>query len=171
MGLIPWRSKRRESGPAETPLATLRSEIDRLFDSFVREPLGTLEWPFGSGRGWSPAVDVAEDEKEFTVRAEVPGLAPEEIEVTISGNQLVLAGEKKESTEKKGKDFYQTESRFGAFHRSIPLPQTVDPEKVQAEYANGVLTIHLEKSPSALAKRIDVKTRDEPREPERQDQA
>ena len=171
MGLIPWKNKQRESGPAESPLATLRSEIDRLFDSFIREPLGTLEWPFGSGRGWSPTVDIAEDEEEFTVRAEVPGMAPEDLDVSVSGNQLVLAGEKKESTEKKGKDFYHTESRFGAFHRSIPLPQAVDPERVEAEYANGVLTIHLKKSPSAAARRIDVKVRDEPREPDRQDQA
>ena len=161
MALIPWKSKQRERSPAEaSPLATLRSEIDRLFDSFVREPLGGFEWPFGSERGWSPAVDVAEDEQEFTVRAEVPGLRPEDLDVTISGNHLVLAGEKKESTEKKGKDYYHTESRFGSFQRSIPLPQAVDPENVHAEYANGVLVIHLKKSPSAAAKRIDVKVKD-----------
>ncbi len=161
MGLIPWRAKQREGAAAETsPLAALRSEIDRLFDSFVREPFGNLEWPFGGERGWSPAVDVAEDDQAITVRAELPGLAPEDLDVTISGNNLVLAGEKKESTEKKGKDFFHAESRYGAFRRSIPLPQTVEPEKVEAEYANGVLTIHLKKSPAAVARRIQVKAKD-----------
>lgn len=160
MGLIPWKEKRREVGPAETsPLATLRGEIDRLFDTFVREPLGGLEWPFG-GRGWSPAIDVAEDQNEFTVRAELPGLAPEDVDITISGSNLVLAGEKKESTEKKERDFYHTESHYGVFQRTIPLPQAVDPDQVDAEYANGVLTIHLKKSPSSSAKRIQVKTKD-----------
>jgi HSP20 family protein len=161
MALVPWRSKTRGPGPAETsPLATLRGEIDRLFDAFVREPLGGLDWPFGSERGWAPAVDIAEDEKEVTVRAEIPGLDPADLEVSISGNHLVLAGEKRESTEKKGKDFYHSESRFGAFHRSIPLPAAVDAESVEAEYANGVLVIRLKKSPSAPVKRIDVKAKD-----------
>jgi HSP20 family protein len=161
MGLIPWREKQREGGAAETsPLAALRGEIDRLFDSFVREPFGRVEWPFGGERGWSPAIDVAEDDEEFTVRAEVPGLAPEDLDVTVSANSLVLAGEKKESTEKEGKDFYHTESRYGSFHRSIPLPQTVDPEKVEAEYSNGVLEVRLKKSPSAVAKRIEVNVKD-----------
>lgn len=161
MALIPWRNKLRERGPAETsPLATLRSEVDRLFDAFVREPFGSLEWPFGSERGWAPAVDIAEDEHEFTVRAEVPGLKPQDLDVTISGNHLILAGEKKESTEKKAADFYHTESRYGAFRRSVPLPQAVDPNRVDAEYADGVLVIHLKKSPSAAARRIDVKVKD-----------
>lgn len=161
MALIPWRNKQRERvTPESSPLVTLRSEIDRLFDSFVREPFAGLEWPFGSERGWSPAVDIAEDEKEYTVRAEVPGLRPEDLDVTVSGNHLILAGEKRESTEKKEKDYYHTESRFGSFRRSIPLPQAVDPADVEAEYANGVLLIHLKKSPAEAAKRIDVKVKD-----------
>jgi HSP20 family protein len=161
MALIPWRNKVRQRGPAESsPLATLRTEIDRLFDSFVREPLGGVDWPLASEQGWTPAIDIAEDEKEITVRAEMPGMAPEDLDVSISGSQLVLAGEKRESTEKKGKDFYHAESRYGAFHRSIPLPAAVDAESVEAEYANGVLVIRLKKSPSAPVKRVDVKTND-----------
>jgi len=161
MALIPWRNKQRERGPAETsPLATLRSEVDRLFDAFVREPFAGFEWPFASERGWSPTVDLAEDDEEITVRAEMPGLQPQDLDVSISGNHLVLAGEKKESTEKKGKGFYHTESHFGSFQRSIPLPQSVDPENVDAEYANGVLVIRLRKLPSAAAKRIDVQVKD-----------
>jgi HSP20 family protein len=96
MSLIPWRSKRRESGPEESsPLATLREEMDRLFDAFVREPLGTIDWPFGGHGRWSPTVDIAESDEEVTVRAEIPGIDPESLDVSISGNQLVLAGEKR----------------------------------------------------------------------------
>ena len=161
MALIPWRNKVRERGPEESPpLMALRGEIDRLFESFVREPLGGIDWPFGSERGWSPTVDITENDEEFTVRAELPGLDPKELEVTISGRHLVLAGEKKESTEKQSKGFYHSECRFGSFHRTIPLPDAVDAENVQAEYTNGVLAIHLKKLPSAAVKRIDVKVRE-----------
>lgn len=161
MALIPWKNKVRERGPGETsPLATLRGEVDRLFESFLREPFGSMDWPFSSERGWAPTVDIAEDEKEYTVLAELPGLDPKDLEVSIAGSHLVLAGEKRESSERQGKDFYHTESRCGAFRRTIPLPDAVDPESVQAEYANGVLVVHLKKSPGAATKRIDVKVRD-----------
>jgi HSP20 family protein len=161
MGLVPWRTKQPESRVQETsPLGTLRSEIDRLFDTFVREPVSSFEWPFGGGRGWSPAVDIAETDEEVLVRAELPGMDPGEIDITVCGGQLVLSGEKRESTEQSGKGFYHTESRYGTFRRALPLPEAVDPDKVEAEYANGVLTVHLKKSPAAAAKRIQVKAKE-----------
>ncbi len=160
MSLIPWRNKSKDPVRPETPpLATLRAEIDRLFDAVTRDPLRALDWAFAGSREWSPTVDVAESDSEFTVRAEIPGIDPTELDVNITGDQLVLAGEKKESSEKKGKDFYQSESRYGSFRRSIPLPQSVDPEKVEAEYANGVLTIHLKKIQTSPPKRVEVKVK------------
>lgn len=161
MTLIRWKNRPTGSGHGElSPLATLRNEMDRLFEAFTREPLGGIEWPFLASGRWTPAVDVSEDDKTLTVRAEVPGINPEDLEVTVSGDQLVLAGEKQESAEQSEKDYYQSERRFGSFRRTVPLPEAVDPEKVQAEYANGILTIHLEKSEAAAAKRIDVKVKD-----------
>jgi HSP20 family protein len=161
MALIPWRNKQQnEPVRAEvSPLSNLRGEIDRLFDSFLREPWRALEWPLAGGRGWTPTVDVSESDAEFTVRAEIPGIDPKELDVHITGSQLVLSGEKKESSEKKGKDFYQAESNYGSFRREIPLPQSVDAEKVQAECAHGVLTIHLPKVQSATPKRIDIEVK------------
>ena len=83
-------------------MVALRGEMDRLFDSFFREPFGAMDWPpWGSGK-WSPAIDVAENDKELTVRAELPGIDPKDLEVSVSGNQLVLSGEKKESSETQG---------------------------------------------------------------------
>ena len=160
MGLIPWSNKRREGGEdIASPLATLRSEMDRLLGSYVREPFGALDWPFGSQRGWAPAVDVAENDTEVTVRAEIPGVDPEDLEITVSQGSLVLAGEKKESHEESGAGFFHTETRYGSFRRSIPLPEAVDPQQVEAEYSNGVLTVCLKKSPSSPAKRIEVKVK------------
>jgi HSP20 family protein len=160
MSLIPWRNKSQAPVRAEsTPLATLRNEIDRLFESVLRDPFGALDWAFQGSRGWMPSVDVAESDDEFTVRAEIPGIDPKELEVNITGSQLVLAGEKKESSEKKAKDFYQSESRYGSFRRAIPLPPSVDPEKVDADYANGVLTIRLKKAQTTPPKKVEIKVK------------
>ena len=160
MSLIPWRNKSRSPVRAEaTPLATLRAEIDRLFDSVTRDPLGALDWAFQGSRGWVPTVDIVEDEEEFTVRSEIPGIDPKDLDVNITGNQLVLAGTKKEWSETKEKDFYQSESRSGSFRRSIPLPSSVDPENVEADYTNGVLSIHLKKTKSEPPKKVGVKVK------------
>jgi HSP20 family protein len=159
MSLIPWRSKQREGERTESPIVALRNEMDRLFDAFVREPFGAVDWPFvGQGR-WSPTIDIAESDQEVTVRAELPGIDPKDLDVSVSGNQLVLTGEKKESSEHQGKDYYQSESRYGSFRRSVRLPDGVDAENVDAQYANGVLTLHLKKTPSAVPKRIEVKVK------------
>ncbi len=158
MTLRPW--KHRPPKADVSPLASLRNEMDRLFDTFAREPLAGIEWPFSASGRWTPAVDVTEEDKTLTIRAEVPGMKPEDFEVSVVGNQLVLAGEKKEVAETREKDFYQSERRFGSFRRTIPLPDTVDPEKVKAEYADGILTIQLEKTPAATAKRINVEVKE-----------
>ena len=103
MSLIPWRGKREGREGDLSPIVALRHEMDRLFDSFVREPFGAIDWPSWATGKWSPAVDVAEDDKELTVRAELPGIDPKDLEVSVLGNQLVLSGEKKESSETKEK--------------------------------------------------------------------
>lgn len=162
MGLIPWKNKEREGGEEmASPVSVLRTEVDRLMDSFFRDPFGTLDWRSSARRGWTPAMDISEDDEEVTVRAELPGIEPADLEVTVSGGQLVLAGEKKESSEQSGKNFFHMETRYGSFRRSVPLPDGVDPDRVDAEFSNGVLTIRLKKSPSSPPKRIEVKSKDE----------
>ena len=160
MNLMPWRNKPLESGQGElSPLMGLRNEMDRLFESFFREPFAALDWPQWATGKWSPAIDVAESDKELTVRAELPGIDPKDLDVAVSGNQLVLSGEKKEQSEHDGKDFYHSETRYGSFRRTIPLPEGIDTENVDAQYANGVLTLRLKKTAPAAAKRIEVKTK------------
>lgn len=160
MNLIPWRGKQHDGAGGEpSPLVALRHEMDRLFDTFVREPFSTLDWPAWSQTAWAPAVDIVETENDVTVRAEVPGIDPKDLEVRVTGNQLVLSGEKKESTEEKGKNYYHSESRYGSFCRNVPLPEGVDTEHVEAEYAHGVLTLRLKKTQAATARRIEVKVK------------
>jgi len=160
MSLMPWRNKTNElSNRTESSgLAELRSQMDQMFDSFLREPFGDWGSAFGAIKSWAPTIDVAQDEHEITVRAEVPGIDPKELDLTIEGDHLVISGEKKESTEKKVRDYYQVESRYGSFKRSVKLPPGADPQLVAAEYSNGVLTVRLQKSEAAKSKKIEVKT-------------
>jgi HSP20 family protein len=157
MSFVPWKSKQRQGEPTPRSVAGLRAEFDRLLENYVREPLSSLEWPFGIQRGCIPPVDLAENPEEVLVRAEIPGVDPNNLEVTVSGGQIVLAGEKPDVVEAGGRDFYHTENRFGRFRRAIPLPQAVDPEHVEAEYVHGVLTVRLKKTASAPPKRVEIK--------------
>lgn len=139
-------------------MTEIRSEMNRLFDSFLREPFGTISDSFKDWGRWSPSLDISQSDTAVTVRAEVPGVDPKEIDITITGDRLTISGEKKETVEKKDQDVYQRESRFGSFSRTLQLPTSVDPQQVTADYANGVLTVTLKKTPAATAKKIPVKT-------------
>ena len=160
MSLIPWRNKTNGSRGETTAIAELRSEMDRVFDSFLRDPFGGFNEAFSglsAARSWSPTVDMAENVDEVTVRAEIPGIDAKDLDIKVQGDQLVIAGEKKESTEKKDGGFYHVESRYGSFRRSLQLPPGTDSQNVSADYNNGVLTIRLKKTPAAKPKKIDVK--------------
>lgn len=155
MALVPWRNKGKETDGGELQsLTTFRHEMDRLFDSIFGESFG--QW--GAMQRWRPTMDVEETEKEFVVRAEVPGVKPEDIDLSVAGDRLVISGEKKSSSEKKDGGFHQTESYFGSFRREMTLPGSVDTKGVQADYKDGVLTVRLKKVPDAQTKRIPVKS-------------
>ena len=156
VNIISWRNRPRGEMAEAFPLTTLRTEMDRLFDAFIREPLGAMGMAGGDGGTWLPPVDIVEGEKDVTIRAELPGIDPKDLKVSIQGNQLELAGEKKECCETKDKTCYRSESRYGAFQRTIELPEGLDTEKVNAQYSNGVLTLTLKKTPQSTPKRIEV---------------
>jgi len=159
MSLSKWRAKRQEgAGELErwTPLEQFRGEVDRLFDRFLSSPFeGTPDW-----RSWlglqAPAMDVSETENEIVVRADLPGVDPKEMDVSVSGDILTIAGEKKSSSEQKGENYYHAERRFGSFRRSMQLPSGVDRESVAASFNNGVLTVRMKKSESSKRKKIKV---------------
>jgi HSP20 family protein len=159
MSLIPWKNK--STGQQEnrlSPLVDFRSEMNRLFDSFLREPFGSLSDTVTSWGRWAPTLDVTENENAVMVRAEIPGVDPKEIDITVTGDRLTISGEKKETLEDKDREVYHRETRYGSFSRTVQLPAGVDAEKVSADYANGVLTVTLQKTPAARAKKISIKT-------------
>jgi len=159
MDLIPWKNKGRRGGPtvAERPLARIRDEIDGVFERMFSEPWST-GWPaLWSRSNGFPQVDLAESENDVTIRAELPGVSPDDVQIEVTGNVLKLAGEKSAEKEEKGRDYHYAERQFGAFSRIIQLPATVNADKVEATYKDGVLTITLPKHPEAKPKRITVR--------------
>ncbi|HEV2301346.1 MAG TPA: Hsp20/alpha crystallin family protein [Stellaceae bacterium] len=165
----------KKTSPAPAPGATpdtwrsFRTEMDRLFDRFA----DGFSWPsFGRmfdlelprrDEGWfgftAPPIEIGEDDKAYKITAELPGLDAKDVEVTISGDTLVLKGEKRQGKEERGKNTYMSERSYGAFRRSFLLPESVDRGKLAADFSKGVLTITLPKSAKGekAAKRIEVK--------------
>ncbi|MBI4718612.1 MAG: Hsp20/alpha crystallin family protein [Planctomycetes bacterium] len=161
MSLIPWKAKRTDGDVLDagirSPLNLFRSEVDRLFDLFFRDPFGTRPGGWGSPGDWVPSLDVTETDTEVTVRAEVPGVDPKDLDISVSGQVLTIAGEKNAGSERKGENYYHCERRFGSFRRSVELPSGIDSEKMSAEHRNGVVVITFKKNPAAARKRIPIK--------------
>ncbi|MFN3505659.1 MAG: Hsp20/alpha crystallin family protein [Caldimicrobium sp.] len=135
------------------PFHELRKEMDRLFQeffgkSFFPERLEGIEW--------APAVDVSETADEVIVKADLPGVKPEDIEINIVDNILTIKGEKKRETEEKKENFYRVERFYGSFMRSIQLPAEIDVDNIKAQYKDGVLKVILPKKPESKAKVIKV---------------
>ncbi|TVQ52102.1 MAG: Hsp20/alpha crystallin family protein [Phycisphaerales bacterium] len=162
MNLIPWRRRRHDSEARKrselaAPLHEFRSELDRLFEDFFRDPWSVTEPSAMSRLTATPAIDLSENDKTITIRAEVPGMDPDDIDVNVSGNILTITGENREEKESHEENYYHVERRHGSFRRSIELPESADLDKIEAEQRNGVLTIHVAKQPTATSKQISVK--------------
>lgn len=145
------------------PFDTLRREVDRLFEGFAparfqRPFFAPMAWPSMAEWPLSPAVDLIEDDGGFRLTAELPGIKPDDVEVKVSEGTLTIRGEKSEEQKVEQADTYLCERRYGSFQRSFGLPDSVDAEKIAANFANGVLTITLPKSEKAKAneKTIEV---------------
>ena len=110
-------------------------------------------------RSFTPRVDISESDKEFQVTAELPGMDEKNLDISLANSVLTLKGEKKEEKEDKRKDYYRMERSYGMFSRTIPLPEGVDLEKVEASFREGVLTVTLPKMVEAQKerKRIPIK--------------
>ena len=106
---------------------------------------------------WAPLVDIAEDDKEYLVKAELPEISRDQIKVTVENGMLVISSERKLEKEEKGRKFHRIERAYGRFVRSFGLPDDADPEKVKADFKDGLLTVHVAKSEAARPKQIEVK--------------
>jgi len=136
-------------------MMTLREAMDRLFDdAFTR--------PFNIRDGWSmsaPAVDMYQTDNEVVVRASVPGLKADEVQINITGDVLTLKGGVKQEEERKDRAWHIREHRFGSFERSIALPTAVKTDKAEAVFENGILTITLPKADEVKPKTINIKAK------------
>lgn len=150
-------------GTGLTPyFSSLRQEVERAFDQFTSRFFPADEMRssgfFGPlGDVTSPAVDLVEKDGAYEITAELPGLDPKAVQVTVSDGMLTLSGEKSESKEEKQKDYYLSERRYGSFRRAFPLPRSVDADKIEAQFDKGVLTVTLPKNGKAAPKTIEVK--------------
>ena len=106
--------------------------------------------------GWGPAVDLYEDKDQFTVKCEIPGIKKEDLDISVEGNTLSVCGERKYEQEERPGEAYHTERYYGRFQRTITLPQTVNANKVNAAYKDGVLTISLPKTEEGRRKQIPI---------------
>ena len=145
-GLIPWR-----------PFRELE-EMERRFEDIFGRPFLPAVWrriPMVE-MGWAPAIEVFEKEDKFVVKAELPGMKEEDIDVSVVGDTLTIKGERKAESEVKEEDYYCCERSYGSFSRSIALPSSVDAKKIEASYEDGVLEVSLPKAPEVKAKKIAV---------------
>lgn len=156
MALIPWRQKDNWWDPFRE-LELIQEQMNRLFDSSL------VNWRNRSldltGGSWSPAIDIFDSKDNILVRADIPGMSKDEIDVSVHKDTLIIKGEKKQEKESKDKNFLRSERFYGAFSRAIRLPAEVDADKVTATYKNGVLELVLPKKEEAKSKqkKIDIK--------------
>ncbi|MEY2819889.1 MAG: hypothetical protein RL275_3352 [Chloroflexota bacterium] len=135
-------------------MMTLREAMDRLFDDAFTRPLSL------TGNNWSiPAVDMYQTDDEVVVKAALPGIKADEVQINVTGEVLTIKGETKQENETKEKAYHLREQRWGAFERSIVLPTEVVADKAKADFENGVLTITLPKAEEVKPKTINIKTK------------
>lgn len=144
-GLAPWR-----------PLGELEEMERRFEDAFDQTFPAIWRRHRGEERGWAPPIEMFEKEDSYTLKAELPGMKKDEIDVSVTGDTLTIKGERKAETETREEDYYCCERSYGSFFRSIKVPTAVDTEKIEANYQDGVLELTLPKAPEVKPKKIDV---------------
>jgi HSP20 family protein len=155
MALERWRPSR-----GITPWNPFREmeEVERRFDDIFGRQFLPAAWrrlPLEQA-AWAPAIDVFEKGDKFVVKAELPGMKEDDIDISVVGDTLTIKGERNTETEVKEDDYYRCERSYGSFFRSIALPSTVEAGKIAAEYEGGVLEISLPKKPEVKPKKVAV---------------
>ena len=154
MALIRWEPARE--------LSSMQSEINRLFGTFFDSPTP------GNGRraalrGWTPAMDVTENENEYVLKADLPGLSEGDVGVELDDNVLRISGERKSEHEERKNGYHRVERAFGRFSRSLRLPEGVTAESIQANFDNGVLEVHIQKPEEHKAQKVAISVGHEPK--------
>src|SRR3954468_14146228 len=137
-------------------LSSLQNEMNRLFNTVFDTP------STGATRRWVPAMDLVETAEAFVLRADLPGLTQDDVNIEIEDNVLTVSGERKAEHESKEEGFYRLERAFGAFSRSLTLPKGVNAEAVAASFTNGVLEVRIPKPEQTKPRRIEIAAGDQP---------
>jgi len=140
------------SNPLLAELSGMRNRLNRLFsqDEF---------WSYDTHAGaneWIPAVDIIESEREITIKAELPGVEPKDVSISLANNVLTLKGHRESEKEVRKENYYRMERATGAFGRSFTIPASIDSDRVTADFKNGLLTITLPKQESSKGRTIEV---------------
>jgi HSP20 family protein len=138
------------------PFRELEEVANRLNKVFGKD-MQTLAVPDGGFAEWAPAMDVQETDTEYLVKADLPDVKREDVKVSVDDGVLAVEGERRMEKEEKGRKFHRIERSYGKFVRRMAVPTNVDSQKVAAEFKDGVLNVHLPKSPSVKPKAIDIK--------------
>jgi HSP20 family protein len=146
MTLVRWEPARE--------LDTLQSDMNRLFDSFFGSRAGNGS----AGRRWVPAMDLAETEDSLVLRADLPGIDEEDVQIEVNDRVLTISGERKAEHEDRGEGYHRVERSFGHFSRSLTLPDGVDAEKVGASFDHGVLEVKIPKPEKSKPHRVEIGT-------------
>ena len=146
MALVRWEPVRE--------LDSLQGEMNRLFDTFF----GNGRQGFGDARArrWVPAMDLVETEDALVLKADLPGLSREDVEIEVKDNVLTVSGERKAEHEEKADGFYRVERAFGSFSRSLALPDGIDAGQVAADFADGVLEVRIPKPAERKPHKVQI---------------
>jgi HSP20 family protein len=145
MALIRWEPVRE--------LSSIQSEMNRLFNTFFDSPTPSNG---GSLRRWIPAMDLVETGDEFVLRADLPGLAGDDVKIEVDDNVLTVSGERKSENEERKEGYYRVERAYGSFSRSLTLPEGVDPESVKASFDRGVLEVRIPKPEARKPRKVEI---------------
>lgn len=146
MSIIRWEPFR--------DLVSTHDHFNQLFNETFARAFGNQQEV--SPRAWVPPVDIGETEDSLVLKAELPGIKPDDVEIRVEDNTLYLKGERKFEKEVKEENLHQVERSYGTFSRSFALPSSIDSDKVKAEYQNGVLTLTMPKREEAKPKTIKI---------------
>lgn len=150
--ILPWKKSKKLVSNTENSIDSFRRETDYLFNRFFDMPA----W----GESLNPKVDIIDKKKSVVVKAEIPGMEVDDLDISLNGQYLTLSGNKKHEVNKSKDDYYHVESSYGSFSRTVQLPAEVDQSDVDASYKRGVLKIELKKNKPEESKRIKIESKD-----------
>jgi HSP20 family protein len=146
MAMIRWEPARE--------LQAIQQEMNRLFGSAFDTQGGLANG--GAASRWIPPMDVVEDDEHFVVRADLPGVEEKDVNVELEDNVLTISGERKSDVEERKEGYYRIERAYGAFSRSLTLPEGIDPEGVKASFSNGVLEVRIPKPEERKPRKVAI---------------